>query len=231
MDKSEKEALKKQLKSLVEWMRESADVSYQDTTLEDVIDIGDSYEVKLYITLKDRNAGAVVLSNRCTKGYLRGISCCDDVILEEDGIEYNKYGKNYSTGFIPYSNISHIDATSYTDVWLDEDFRRAYNERLTKVEAEAKAKQEPEQPTHPQGEKPHFDYVYCRGTEDGKGVIEALEAHGGTNVYNHDGTNSCYDYTYYIDPDGEIVSFIPDQDADRFILVKQFYTEVQPLTN
>jgi hypothetical protein len=79
-------------------------------------------------------------------------------------------------------------------------------------------------------ENPHFDFVYCRGTKDGKGVIEALEAHGGKNVYSHDGTNSCYDYTFYIDPDGEITTFVPDQDVDRFILIKQFYTEIPPLT-
>lgn len=235
MDKSEKEALKKELKDIAEWMRDAADIYYKDYPLEEMQkDCGDAYEVICTIYLN--NGRKIEVRNHCARNYVFGNYDGDDLDVDDNGVNIEIYhDRERSTHFyyIPYSSISYIKSYSDDSIWHKGKIYDLYKQALErdKAEAEAKAKQESEHPTQPQGDMPHFDYVYCRGTEDGKGVIEALEAHGGKNVYNHDGTNSCYDYTYYIDPDGEIVSFIPDQDADRFILVKQFYTEVQPLTN
>lgn len=68
--------------------------------------------------------------------------------------------------------------------------------------------------------------VYCRGSKDnGKAVIKALEAHGGVNTVLCEGK---FDNSfYYINPNGEIT--LCDYQSDEASLVKEFYTEIQPL--
>ncbi len=70
--------------------------------------------------------------------------------------------------------------------------------------------------------------VYCRGTKDGKGVIEALEERGGINSYVHEGFGTSRDTIYYIDP---ITNKILDTNKDyhAYNMVISNYTEIQPL--
>jgi len=128
MDKVEN--LKSQLTEIYEWMRETADVSYKQYSLENMIeDCRECYEVTLHVYLKDTQA-PILFSNRCTEGYLRGIRICDEIIIFSEGFGFSKHDYNYSYGFIPYSNISYIEAVSHTDVWESEELRKAYEEKL-----------------------------------------------------------------------------------------------------
>ena len=232
MDKETKAALKKEITDVEEWMRESADIYYKAYSLEEMQkNSNDAGEIILTFYL---NSGKEIeVHNHCARSYISGDYEGDTLIIGDEGVNieiYHRYNKSLFFYYIPYSAISHIRSCSDNTIWHKSEVYDLYKRAIKKDKDEAESKQESEQPVHPQGDNPHFDFVYCRGTKDGKGVIEALEAHGGKNVYSLDGANSCYDYTYYIDPDGEITSFVSDQDVDRFILIKQFYTEIPPLT-
>lgn len=68
--------------------------------------------------------------------------------------------------------------------------------------------------------------VYCLGTKDGIGVIEALEAKGGVNSDALDG--NAVDHIYYIDPvTNKIISTYKDCLAYNMVISN--YTEIEPL--
>lgn len=70
--------------------------------------------------------------------------------------------------------------------------------------------------------------VYCLGTKDGKGVIEALEERGGVNSAVLFGTGSSKDHIYYIDPvTNKIIS--TNKDSPAYNMVISNYTEIPPL--
>lgn len=79
--------------------------------------------------------------------------------------------------------------------------------------------------------------VYCRATNDGKGVIEALEARGGVNTFEYNGKKNFHFITkeptetfYYIDNHGRIKMVRAEGDwFDLIDMLQTFYTEIPPL--
>ena len=68
--------------------------------------------------------------------------------------------------------------------------------------------------------------VYCLGTKDGRGVIEALEEKGGVNTDALDG--NAVGHIYYIDPvTYKIISTYKDCLAYNMVISN--YTEIEPL--
>lgn len=68
--------------------------------------------------------------------------------------------------------------------------------------------------------------VYCRGTKDGKGVIEALEERGGVNTDPLFGNST--NFIYYIDPVTNSI-IATERDTPIYNMVTSNYTEIQPL--
>lgn len=78
--------------------------------------------------------------------------------------------------------------------------------------------------TKTMGEK--FELVYCCGTAEGKGVIEALEAHGGINVDNF--YHGCLpNHLYYIGVGNRIKSCVDGGEIAE--LITALYTQIPPL--
>lgn len=71
----------------------------------------------------------------------------------------------------------------------------------------------------------NFKPVYVRGTETGKGVIEALEALGGKNNFDYNGKNDTA--IYYILPDGYIAAVSTNSTQGNYIMAVA--KEVKPL--
>lgn len=68
--------------------------------------------------------------------------------------------------------------------------------------------------------------VYCLGTKDGKGVIEALEERGGVNKDILQGNT--VSHIYYIDPvTNKIIT--TSKDSLAYNMVISYYTEIPPL--
>ena len=68
--------------------------------------------------------------------------------------------------------------------------------------------------------------VYCLGTKDGKGVIEALEERGGANTDGLEGNHT--ELIYYIDPVTNSIRAI-QRDNLTYNMVISNYTEIPPL--
>lgn len=68
--------------------------------------------------------------------------------------------------------------------------------------------------------------VYCLGTKDGKGVIEALEERGGANTDGLEGNHT--ELIYYIDPVTNSIRAI-ERDNLTYNMVISNYTEIPPL--
>ena len=68
--------------------------------------------------------------------------------------------------------------------------------------------------------------VYCLGTKDGKGVIEALEERGGANTDVLEGNHT--ELIYYIDPVTNSIRAI-QRDNLTYNMVISNYTEIPPL--
>lgn len=72
----------------------------------------------------------------------------------------------------------------------------------------------------------NFKPVYIRGTETGKGVIEALKARGGINNFNHEG--NCKSNLYYISPGNNFIRSV-DKDNQFALYIKATAEEIKPL--
>ena len=77
----------------------------------------------------------------------------------------------------------------------------------------------------------NFKPVYVRGTETGKGVIEALEAHGGKNNCGYTGKDD--NVIYYILPSGYIGAVTTNSTQGSYIIataeeVKPFRWRAEP---
>jgi hypothetical protein len=70
-----------------------------------------------------------------------------------------------------------------------------------------------------------YKTVYVRGTETGKGVIEALEAHGGKNNCGYNGKDDTA--IYYILPNGYIAAATINSTQSNYIMATA--EEVKPL--
>lgn len=68
--------------------------------------------------------------------------------------------------------------------------------------------------------------VYCLGTKDGKGVIEALEERGGANTDGLEGNHT--ELIYYIDPVTNSIRAI-QRDNLTYNMAISNYTEIEPL--
>lgn len=62
----------------------------------------------------------------------------------------------------------------------------------------------------------NFKPVYIRGTETGRGVIEALIALGGINYCHYNG--KCDDYIYYMMPNNSICSALVNSQCGKYII-------------
>lgn len=71
----------------------------------------------------------------------------------------------------------------------------------------------------------NFKPVYIRGTETGKGVIEALIALGGINYCHYNG--KCDDYIYYMMPNNSICSALVNSQCGKYIIA--IAKEIKPL--
>ena len=71
----------------------------------------------------------------------------------------------------------------------------------------------------------NFQPVYCVGTKDGIGVIEALESFGGKNVHEYSGIGD--DYLFYISTDNTIRACATDTEIYRHL--KVFYEVIEPV--
>ena len=71
----------------------------------------------------------------------------------------------------------------------------------------------------------NFKPVYVQGTETGKGVIEALEAHGGKNNCGYNGKDDTA--IYYILPSGYIAAFSTNSTYGNYIMATA--EELKPL--
>jgi len=79
-------------------------------------------------------------------------------------------------------------------------------------------------------EEKKFDLVYCLGTEDGKGVREALEAHGGKHVPSKDCSYKGATNAYYISPRDGTIDGICIYPYNAFVeFIKPLFTEIEPL--
>ena len=72
----------------------------------------------------------------------------------------------------------------------------------------------------------NYKPVYVRGTETGKGVIEALEACGGTNSFGYEG--DCETNIYYIAPYTNFIRGV-SEDAQFASYIKATAEEIKPL--
>lgn len=71
----------------------------------------------------------------------------------------------------------------------------------------------------------NFKPVYVRGTETGRGVIEALIALGGINYCHYNG--KCDDYIYYMMPNNSICSALVNSQCGKYIIA--IAKEIKPL--
>ena len=71
----------------------------------------------------------------------------------------------------------------------------------------------------------NYEPVYVRGTETGKGVIEALIALGGINYCYYNG--KCDDYIYYMMPNNSICSALVNSQCGKYIIA--IAKEIKPL--
>lgn len=74
-------------------------------------------------------------------------------------------------------------------------------------------------------DKKNFKPVYIRGTETGKGVIEALIALGGINYCHYNG--KCDDYIYYMMPNNSICSALVNSQCGKYIIA--IAKEIKPI--
>lgn len=68
--------------------------------------------------------------------------------------------------------------------------------------------------------------VYCLGTKDGKGVIEALEERGGVNTDGLEGNHT--ELIYYIDPVTNSIRALQGDNLTYNMVISN-YTEIPPL--
>lgn len=75
-------------------------------------------------------------------------------------------------------------------------------------------------------------FVYCYGTEDGKGVIEALKNFGGRVDEESPRLlkGNAPKFIYYIAPNGIIKSCNPDVDRDLADCIRGTYSKIEPQT-
>lgn len=69
-----------------------------------------------------------------------------------------------------------------------------------------------------------YVYIYQDGTKNGKDIIDTLIKHGGKNNNNWQGKSEAF---YYISPKDNKIE-LTSTSSDEGILVKHFYTEIQP---
>ena len=167
MDKETKAALKKEITEVEEWMRESADIYYKAYSLEEMQQ-NDNDASEIILTFYLNNGKEIEVHNHCARSYISGDYEGDTLIIGDEGVNieiYHRYNKTLFFYYIPYSAISYIRSYSDKTIWHKSEVYDLYKRVIKKDKDEAESRQESEQPVHPQGKKPHFDYVYCRGTE------------------------------------------------------------------
>lgn len=140
MDKSEKEALKKELKDIAEWMREAADIYYKDYPLEQMQeDNGDAYEVICTIYLN--NGKEIEVRNHCAQSYVYGDYEGDTLYIDDEVSIEIYHDRERSTHFyyIPYSSISYIESYSDDSIWHKGEIYDLYKQALERDKAETEA--------------------------------------------------------------------------------------------